>query len=77
MLGSEKTEGLILFSLKDIFHNFGQLGSLNISYLEIYNEQINDLLQEGSVNLKIIDENVVGLSQCSVSNIDEALDLLQ
>jgi hypothetical protein len=47
-----------------------------ISYLEIYNEQINDLLKEGSVNLKIADETVQGLSQCSVKNIEDALDLL-
>lgn len=55
MLGNQKNEGLILFSLKDIFKKVGGQVTLNISYLEIYNEQINDLLQEGSVNLKIID----------------------
>jgi centromeric protein E len=55
MLGNQKTEGLILFSLKDIFDKVGEHVGLNISYLEIYNEQINDLLHEGSVNLKIID----------------------
>ena len=80
MLGNRETEGLILFSLKEIFAKAGgqgQTGGLNITYLEIYNEQINDLLNEGSVNLKIIDEQVVGLSQCAVANIEEALDLLQ
>jgi hypothetical protein len=77
MLGDHDTEGIILFSLKDIFHKLAPSASLSISYLEIYNEQINDLLQEGAVNLKIADEQVVGLSQCTVADIEEALDLLQ
>lgn len=33
---------------------------LCITYLEIYNEQINDLLNPGSTNLKIIDDKVHG-----------------
>jgi centromeric protein E len=69
MLGNETTEGLILYSLKHIFGKVPPQTSLKISYLEIYNEQINDLLKEGSVNLKIVDESVMGLSQCPVSNI--------
>ena len=76
MLGDENAEGLILHSLRDVFDQKNPKNSINISYLEIYNEQINDLLQEGSVNLKIADENVQGLSQCSVVNMEEALDLL-
>lgn len=31
-----------------------------VSYLEIYNEQINDLLNPGSTNLKIIEDKVYG-----------------
>ncbi len=77
MLGNTKTDGIILYSLKDIFKKFNREGDLNISYLQIYNEQINDLLQEGSTNLKIVDQNVVGLSQCAVATIEDALDLLQ
>ena len=70
MLGDENAEGLILQSLRDVFDQKNPQNSINISYLEIYNEQINDLLQEGSVNLKIADENVQGLSQCSVVNME-------
>ena len=77
MLGSGQTEGIIIYSLKDIFEKHPGAGQLKISYLEIYNEQINDLLVEGSTNLKIIDENVVGLSSFNVTNIGEALELLQ
>ena len=55
MLGNQQTEGLILLSLRDIFSRKDSKSTVNISYLEIYNEQINDLLKEGSVNLKIVD----------------------
>lgn len=55
MLGNQHTEGLIIYSLREIFSQKDIQGSIFISYLEIYNEQINDLLKEGSVNLKIVD----------------------
>lgn len=33
--------------------------SLKVSYMEVYNEEINDLLQEGAVNLRIVSEDPV------------------
>ena len=39
-----------------------------ISYLEIYNEQINDLLNPGSINLKIIEDTVQGLKYCEAGS---------
>ncbi len=72
MLGNETTQGLIAYSLKDIFSKNYSKNKIMISYLEIYNEQINDLLKEGFVNLKIVDETVQGLTQCPVSNISQA-----
>ena len=76
MLGTQQTEGIIIYSLKDIFEKTVN-AEIHISYLEIYNEQINDLLVEGATNLKIADENVMGLSTCQVQGISEALALLQ
>ena len=80
MLGDGNYEGLITFSLKDIFDKFGKKQVKNlkiaISYLEIYNEQINDLLNPGSVNLKIIEENVQGLKYCEAGSFEEAEELL-
>lgn len=57
---------MIIHSLRDIFSKKDPQTRIKISYLEIYNEQINDLLQEGAVNLKIADESVQGLSLCDV-----------
>jgi centromeric protein E len=45
MLGNQSTEGMIIHSLRDIFSKKEPTTSIKISYLEIYNEQINDLLQ--------------------------------
>lgn len=48
MLGGGNQQGLIIYSLKDIFRHFDKQDhkkfSVYISYMEIYNEQINDLL---------------------------------
>lgn len=53
MLGNSDTEGIIFHSLKDIFKLLPTGTKVTVSYLEIYNEQIHDLLGEGAINLKI------------------------
>lgn len=45
--------------------------------MEIYNEQINDLLNPQGLNLKINDDNPQGLSEFMISSYDEALELLE
>ena len=62
MLGDQHVNGLIIYSLKDICQSLLDQDDVRlcISYLEIYNEQINDLLSPGSTNLKIIDDKVHG-----------------
>ena len=81
MLGDTHCEGLIIYSLKDIFRKFPKANLTNknritISYLEIYNEQINDLLSPGSVNLKIQEDTVQGLKQCEAQCFEETRELL-
>jgi hypothetical protein len=47
MLGDDSSPGILPFTLLDIFREADQLPGefkMSISYLEIYNEQINDLL---------------------------------
>lgn len=62
MLGDQHVSGLISYSLKDICNNLLDREDIKlcITYLEIYNEQINDLLNPGNINLKIIDDKVHG-----------------
>jgi hypothetical protein len=58
--------------LKDIFKNFEKNEnrdcSVFISYMEIYNEQINDLLNPEGLNLRIVDDNPQNLSEFAISN---------
>ena len=62
MLGDDSSPGILPFTLLDIFRESETLSGemkMSISYLEIYNEQINDLLNPSSTNLKIHEDNKV------------------
>ena len=54
----------------------GRNMQLAVSYLEIYNEQINDLLSPGAVNLRLQEENhavhVLGLTHHRADNLRQA-----
>lgn len=63
MLGSPDNPGILPCALRDIFKAI-QTEKENqykvvISYLEIYNEIINDLLIPGSTNLRIKEDSAV------------------
>ena len=65
MLGSPETPGILPCAVRDIF-NFTKNDSEHdykiwISYMEIYNESINDLLVPGSGNLKVKDDPQQGV----------------
>ncbi|KAI9204997.1 kinesin motor domain-containing protein [Polychytrium aggregatum] len=88
MKGSENSDGIISMAIMQIFQTVIAVRSLTcssnrdfllrVSYLEIYNEVIKDLLNpENSVNLKI-QENpqsremfIKGLTELSVGSLDE------
>jgi len=65
MLGTQEVPGILPCAVRDIFtgikndpeHNY----TVSVSYLEIYNEQINDLLAPSSQNLKIKDDPKFGV----------------
>lgn len=95
MLGNDENPGLLPFTLLDVFKEIvstlhphplkdqsGQKYSVLISYLEIYNEQINDLLNPGMVNLKMHEDAkgnpiVNQLKICEVTTFDQAIALLK
>ena len=72
-LGNEYSPGIVLLAIGDIFHYIAQSPNrqflLRISCIEIYNEEINDLLATGpqSRNLKL--ENVGGLNKDGTINL--------
>jgi len=85
MLGTPKSPGILPCTLRDIFNevnkNLTHTYKVRISYLEIYNENINDLLVPGSTGLKIKDDKefgvkVVGLKTQQVWTFEQALILM-
>jgi len=85
MLGTPDRPGILPCSLRDIFkviegdneHEY----HISVSYLEIYNEIINDLLVPGSGNLRIKDDPtegviVAGLKREVVQDFEETISLL-
>jgi centromeric protein E len=75
MLGTERSPGIIPQAIREVFQLEAQSNKelrYWVSYMEIYNETINDLLQTGNNNLKIREDPtegyfVVGLRQVKVS----------
>jgi len=85
MLGTPETPGILPCTVRDIF-SFINKDKENeykiwISYLEIYNESINDLLNPGNSNLKMKEDpnygtKVVGLKAQQVWTFDQAIILM-
>ena len=81
MLGVPELPGVLPCAIKDVFNAVSQAesGKYNVwvSYLEIYNEQINDLLEPGSVNLKIKEDkegvSIRDLSSHQVWNFEQVI----
>lgn len=89
MAGTQENPGLMSRSVEHIFQSIkvrtGRAAKIRMSYLEIYNENIRDLLNPNDSKgkeLKIVDDpehgiTVTGLSHCYPTNTDEVLRLVQ
>lgn len=86
MQGDAKELGIIPRAVKQIFdtieEDVGREYLLRVSYLEIYNEAIKDLLQPENTNLKIREDPnrgtfVEGLREEVVSSCDHVLSLMK
>lgn len=84
MVGNQN--GIIPRSLDYLYRKFQSFDGTEfkvwVSYLEIYNEVINDLLNTGSINLKIREDPVEGyfvsgLKQIPCHSLSEALKVLE
>ena len=88
MKGEPKSnEGLIPLSIKEIFNCLNNKESsiskylVKVSYIEIYNETVNDLIDPSKKNLEIRESGNKGifvnnLSEISVNNLEKAMQLL-
>ena len=85
MLGSPNSPGILPCSLNDIFifvkqleeNNNNMVINIYCSYIEIYNEKINDLLNNSN-NLKLIDDKkygtiVSGAKRVKIKNFDQGI----
>jgi hypothetical protein len=88
MAGTPDQPGLMSRAVAHIFQTLGEQGrraKLKLSYLEIYNEQVRDLLAaegEPAKKLKIVEHpengmSVTQLRHCYPENTDQVLELIQ
>ncbi|XP_065591714.1 kinesin-like protein KIF19 [Cyrtonyx montezumae] len=87
MLGTDSEPGICTRALGDLFHSIEESSSdaeheVSMSYLEIYNETIRDLLSPSRRSLQLWEDShgtvrVVGITEASASSAEEVLQLLQ
>lgn len=80
---AEEEQGLIVRAVRDVFRLTGE-ASVKVSFLELYNERVYDLLQEGGSNLCSLLEDerkglvkISNLTEVPVSSAAQALQALQ
>ena len=86
MLGTEDKPGIMFQTLKELFtkikdYRIDRNYNIRVSFLEIYNEQIRDLIMVSSEVLDLREDpvkgvQVAGLSEIEVDTPEEILDLL-
>lgn len=84
MKGSETDEGLIPRVLRKLFQTEDKLKrmiAVKMSYYEVYNETINDLLDSSKQNLDVREDKELGvfikdITQVEVSSANAAMDQL-
>ncbi|KAF5188121.1 Kinesin-like protein [Thalictrum thalictroides] len=86
MNGSDNDPGIVPLAVKDIFHNIMMMTDreflIRVSYLEIYNEEIKDLLAPDDQKLQIHESLergifVAGLREEIVNSAEQVLQLIQ
>ncbi|CAL8121186.1 unnamed protein product [Orchesella dallaii] len=88
MLGSQDSPGLTVLTLRDLYQQLDASkndyqSEIVMSYLEVYNEKISDLLKKSSGSLQIRDAGrgneaiIVNLSEHRPPNVEALLQLLQ
>ncbi|XP_023242295.1 kinesin-like protein KIF19 isoform X2 [Centruroides sculpturatus] len=86
MVGTSEDPGIMVFALQDLFYYLENDRNKNtyevaMSYLEIYNENIRDLLVPNSGHLELREDSkgnhqVVGLSEVLINNSEEVMEYL-
>mmetsp|Transcript_13963 Transcript_13963/g.13568 ORF Transcript_13963/g.13568 Transcript_13963/m.13568 type:complete len:109 (-) Transcript_13963:1603-1929(-) len=74
MLGTEDTPGIMMHSIEELFNSIEKYTSerdykLKISYIEVYNELIKDLLNDRGDPLDLREDSVKGICVSGVTEI--------
>ena len=87
MMGEEYNDGVMLLSIQELFDQIDMVSSdkdyqLKISYIEVYNENIKDLLSNKSKTLDLREDPargiiVAGVTEIMTTNTDEIMQLLR
>ena len=87
MMGEEGSPGIMLLSVQELFNQIEEYSKnrdykLKISYVEVYNEVLKDLLNKRNVNLDLREENargvcVAGVTEIMTTNTDEIMRCLR
>lgn len=83
MLGTEENPGVMLLALRDLYSRLYNTGaSVSISFIEIYNEQVRDLLSSSSKELVLREDprkgvTVAGMTELKADSVDGVMELLQ
>ena len=69
--GADQEQGLIPLALAQIFRDLqsGQEWKVKVSYMEIYNECVNDLLEANNKNLNVRKDQIEKLSEFEVGSL--------
>lgn len=86
MLGNNSAPGITFLTMSELFRQKGELSNerefeLGVSYLEVYNENVQDLLKPGGPPLHLREDSklgvmVAGITLKRIENPDELFELL-
>ena len=82
MLGTEHCPGVMLLALRDLYTRLGRTGaSVTISFIEIYNEQVRDLLSSSNKELVLREDprkgvTVSGMTELKADSVDGVMEFL-
>lgn len=81
MLGTEEQPGIMMLSIKELFRSIEEYAverdyKLKVSYVEVYNENIRDLLAMRDEVLELREDSVkgvcvAGVTEIMTTNLDE------
>ncbi|XP_065200738.1 kinesin-like protein KIF18A [Planococcus citri] len=87
MLGNDQTPGIIYLTMQSLYEKINELQDekhfdIGISYLEVYNEKVFDLLNPSKEPLRLIEDSVngvivAGIKLIQISEVEHLFDLLR